>query len=285
MSKDGIRVEEFSIYALGAEAVSYNLKDIHTLAMQVTREKIGGLALEFETELIYSGEGEPYLNIYVARGTKEEPENDRNLIVRPGDWFVILWDEIHLFRDKEFRSTFSFDGLSAPPAENKSVFTEGFQPNEEVLRALGATQEDIDEQKTLMRIAEPALQRFAEKRPPYVPTDAVPATDLETDKTVWLRPEAYESLDVGAKERFRLFEPAVRMASDEQIEALRKKMEAEKTRIVPAAGNLYPEGEGPDVDPETERKIGERIDSQPWMQQAKAELAEKDGGNTREQQL
>lgn len=124
MSKNGIRVEEFNIYSLGAEAVSYHLKDIHTLAMQVTRKNIGILALEFETELIYTADAEPYLNIHVARGPKEEPENDRNLIVRPNDWLVILWDEIHLFKDPEFRSTFSFDGLSAPAEKELREYAE-----------------------------------------------------------------------------------------------------------------------------------------------------------------
>lgn len=237
MSTDGIRVEEFNIFALGGQAVSYHLKNIHTVALQVTEGNIGGLSLELEVELCYYNNGTPFMEAYFARGTNDKPETDRYANVKVGDWFVILWDEIHVFRDKEFRSTFSFDGLS------------------------GISMEEAREQHGLN-----------EERPPYVPTDAVPATDLETDKTVWFRPKAYNSLDNVAKERFRLFEPALRM-------------NAERTQIVPASGNLYPEGEGPKVDAETEQKIGERIDSQPWMQQAKAELQEKDGGNTREQQL
>jgi hypothetical protein len=114
MSKNGIRVEEFNIYMLGAEAVSYHLKDIHTLALQVTREKIGGLSLELEVELTYGVEGEPRLSFWAARGTKNEPENDRNIIVQPGDWLVVLWDEIHKFKDEDFRSTFSFDEMPTP---------------------------------------------------------------------------------------------------------------------------------------------------------------------------
>ena len=190
MSTNGIRVEEFNIYSLGAEAVSYHLKNIHTLALQVTPENIGILCLELETELIYTAEGEPYIVIYVARGTKEEPEQDRNLVVRPTNWLVILWDEIHLFRDKEFRSTFSFDGLSAPAEKELREYAEAdakataalFKPNVEVLSALGATPEDIEEQKVLARIAEPALERAAEKEAEK--TQIVPAVgELDTDES------------------------------------------------------------------------------------------------------
>jgi hypothetical protein len=85
----------------------------------------------------------------VARGTKEEPEDDRTLIVRPTNWLVILWDEIHLFRDPEFRSTFSFDGLSAPPLIDVPALAkemnEGFQEKEQGERkSLGLLQEKLD---------------------------------------------------------------------------------------------------------------------------------------------
>lgn len=179
MSKNGIRVEEFNIYSLGAEAVSYHLKNIHTLALQVTREKIGGLSLELEVELTYGIEGEPRLSFWAARGTKNEPENDRNIIVQPGDWLVILWDEIHMFKDEDFRSTFSFDGLSAP--------------------------------------AEKELREYAE---------------------------------ADAKDTANLFEPPKTVGEQIQQYVVRNQIkfemgDTEKTQIVPAAGNLYPEGEGP----------------------------------------
>lgn len=124
MSGDIIGVEDFNIYTLGAEAVSYHLKDIHTLALQATRENIGILALELAVELLYDG-NDAYFRIRVERGTDENPEAARMLAVHPNDWLVILWDEIHLYRDYEFRNTFSFDGLSAPPIENVPRMTSG----------------------------------------------------------------------------------------------------------------------------------------------------------------
>lgn len=108
----GITVQEFNIFTLGGEAVSYHLKDIHTIALQVTPGNIGILSLEFEVELNYSSEGDPYIDVWVARGSAKNPEGDRGLTFRPDDWIVILWDEIHKFRDPEFKATFSFDGLS-----------------------------------------------------------------------------------------------------------------------------------------------------------------------------
>jgi hypothetical protein len=164
MSKDGIRVEEFNIYSLGAEAVSYHLKDIHTLALQVTEKNIGILCLELETELIYTADGAPYLNVYVARGSKENPENDRGLIVRPTDWLVILWDEIHLFRDPEFRSTFSFDGLSSP--------------------------------------AEKELRDYAEQDVKQTENLFVPMVEKDTGQKVLMRPGVYEQLADEAKSVF-----------------------------------------------------------------------------------
>lgn len=124
MSKNGIRVEEFNIFSLGAEAVSYPQKDIHTLALRVTEENIGGLSLELEVELCYFNDGVPFLEVYLARGTKDEPETDRWAQVKVGDWFVILWDEIHVFRDKEFSSTFTFEGFSAPGEKEMMDYVE-----------------------------------------------------------------------------------------------------------------------------------------------------------------
>lgn len=121
MSTNGIRVEEFNIFALGAEAVSYHLKNIHTVALQVTETNIGVLSLELEVELCYYNDGTPFIEAYFARGTKDQPEVDRYANIKIGSWFVILWDEIHVFRDKEFRSTFSFDGPSTPRMTDEDV--------------------------------------------------------------------------------------------------------------------------------------------------------------------
>lgn len=171
----GITVQEFNIFALGGEAVSYHLKDIHTIALQVTLQNIGILSLEFEVELNYTNEGAPFINVWVARGSAENPERDRSITFRPEDWIVILWDEIHKFRDPEFKATFSFDGLSAPAVE----FVE----------------------KDAAKEIKDALER-----PEWIPNDAIPMVDTTSGNLAWLKPDVYDDLSDDVKKLYRPYE-------------------------------------------------------------------------------
>jgi hypothetical protein len=236
MSQDGIRVEEFNIYSLGAEAVSYHLKDIHTLALQVTEQNIGIVSLELETELLYNNEF-PYLNIAVARGTKEEPEEDRTLIVRPTDWLVILWDEIHLFRDPEFRSTFSFDGLSAPVVTDEEI---------KEIATTAKLRKDVlgpnYHAGSLFKSEgqEPGFYEGIDQEPMEV------RTSNWSGKKVLMRVGTYEALNDAAKKMFGPVEEMRTLAEAQGLEFIEnmnreteEKLEAsETTRIVPAVGTV-----------------------------------------------
>lgn len=104
--------ESLNIYTLGGEAVSYSLKDIHTLALQVTPENVGLLSLEFEAGLRYERNGSPFFTFKGQRDVEREGLEFLVSVVHVTDWIVVLWDELHVFRDKEFRHTFSFDNAA-----------------------------------------------------------------------------------------------------------------------------------------------------------------------------
>lgn len=85
--------------------VSYAPKGIITEAIEVRDENIGKLALEFETELRYYDTGLTWFT-FMADRDAEPPLNSRKLLINVGFWIVVLWGELHVFRDKEFQSTF-----------------------------------------------------------------------------------------------------------------------------------------------------------------------------------
>jgi hypothetical protein len=100
------------LYHLGALSVSYPPRDINTAALQVTPENIGALSVEFHEDLRYeeAGPGRPYFMFRAERANDEEP--DRNAValrVCLGYWIVVLWDQLHVFRDFEFKSTFTIN--------------------------------------------------------------------------------------------------------------------------------------------------------------------------------
>lgn len=97
---------------LGPISATYPPKDIHVQAIQVTRENIGKLALEFEAELWYAEGGLPYFRFDAKRFDDSQSDGQlppANLNVRLDDWIVALWGELHIYRDVDFRNTFLFD--------------------------------------------------------------------------------------------------------------------------------------------------------------------------------
>lgn len=98
---------DVSLGHLGTTRVSYAPKSILSEAIQVTPENIGKLSIEFESELFYREDGAPYFIFWAKRGTDEAPEPRRQLRIVPGVWIIPLWDdELHVYRDVEFRRTF-----------------------------------------------------------------------------------------------------------------------------------------------------------------------------------
>ena len=101
--------KDFNVYHLGSIPVSYPPKGINTHAILVTAENIGALSLEFRVGLIYDKDGTPYFKIRAERGNDEEPESPATLSIYADDWLIVLWDELHVFQDVEFRNTFRMD--------------------------------------------------------------------------------------------------------------------------------------------------------------------------------
>lgn len=101
--------ENFDIFRMGSIAVSYSPKHINTVAALVTPENIGAMSLEFESELYYNSDGEPYFKAKVSRKHSSIADFSRELTIYEGDWLVILWNEIRIFRQEEFEKTFQVD--------------------------------------------------------------------------------------------------------------------------------------------------------------------------------
>jgi hypothetical protein len=100
---------------LGPVSAMYSPKDIHVWALQATRENIGKLALEFESELLYGEGGLPCFRFPAKRFGDTQPDGQLppvRLTVRLGDWIVALWGELHIYRDLDFRNTFDIMAAS-----------------------------------------------------------------------------------------------------------------------------------------------------------------------------
>jgi hypothetical protein len=108
---------------LGPVSATYPPKKINVQAINVTRENIGKLALEFEAELWYAEGSLPYFQFEAKRFDEGQPDGQlppKNLSVRLGDWIVALWGELHIYRDLDFRNTFTFD---IPNADGRHELT------------------------------------------------------------------------------------------------------------------------------------------------------------------
>jgi hypothetical protein len=117
----GFFAKDINLFHFEMRDCSYPPKDIHTMALEVTVENIGALSLEFETELMYHA-GMPFFPVSLARKPKGEDKEGsvRPRQIRLGDWLVVLWDEIHVFRDTEFKYTFRVD----TPAPHTRMYNE-----------------------------------------------------------------------------------------------------------------------------------------------------------------
>lgn len=125
-----LSARDFSGYHLGTTLVSYPPKNINTEALLVTPENIGAVSLELKAELLYDDKDSPYMALEVARGTGQHAVH-RMMTVRVEDWIVVLWDELHVFKDFEFRNTFHFHSekplheLSVDPSSGIEVAQRG----------------------------------------------------------------------------------------------------------------------------------------------------------------
>lgn len=100
--------ESVDLSHLNPGLYSYEPKNIHIQAVQVTPENIGKLSLEFEEEMFYDQQGRPYFVFTAERKSVEEGgEQVSELYVRLTDWIVPLRGELHIYRDITFQNTFT----------------------------------------------------------------------------------------------------------------------------------------------------------------------------------
>lgn len=100
--------ESVDLSHLNPGQYSYEPKNIHIQAVQVTPENIGKLSLEFEEELYYDAQGRPYF-VFTAERVQVEGGELANqvLYARVTDWIVPLRGELHIYRDLTFQNTFT----------------------------------------------------------------------------------------------------------------------------------------------------------------------------------
>lgn len=102
--------ESVDLSHLNPGRYSYEPKNIHIQAVQVTPENIGKLSLEFEEELYYDAQGRPYF-VFTAERVQVEGGELANqvLYARVTDWIVPLRGELHIYRDITFQNTFELE--------------------------------------------------------------------------------------------------------------------------------------------------------------------------------
>lgn len=103
-SADDINLDHFN--PIPAE---YGPRDLKAKAVLVTDDNIGKIAIEFFLDVQYSLD-EPMVH-FTAERTDDEPIK---LMIKPGMWIVLLWGEIHVFRDELFRKTFEIPKIELP---------------------------------------------------------------------------------------------------------------------------------------------------------------------------
>lgn len=166
--------EDFNPVPHNPVIANYGNKDVSAPAVKVTKENIGKIALDLELDVRYTGGqvGVPFLIFWALRHDEDPIE----LTIYPGYWIVLIWGEIHIFRNDVFQHTF-----------------ETTKPNWSVEQP-----EPIDEAEDIKKALE---------RPPWIPNDAILYVEKETGKDVWLRPDVYNDLADNVKDLYELVEP------------------------------------------------------------------------------
>lgn len=106
--------------------IRYAPKNLQAEAIQATEYTIGKLALEFETEIFYSGD-RPYFHFDAKRFDATQPDGQtppQSLCVRLSDWIVPLRGELHVFPDHLLRNSFDVEDVVSPGVPT-NLFIEG----------------------------------------------------------------------------------------------------------------------------------------------------------------
>jgi hypothetical protein len=118
--------EDFDPVPHNPVLASYGNKDITAPAVKVTEKNIGKIALDLEIDLKYIGGG-PTGRPFLAFTAFRHDDDPIDLTIFLDFWIVLIWGEIHIFRDDIFQNTFE---VSAPNWPEKDSETEGMSINQ-----------------------------------------------------------------------------------------------------------------------------------------------------------
>lgn len=107
--------------------VVYVPQDIHTVAVQVSRETMGAMSIEFGVEIMTAQPNHRWLPALLQRRNAKGDQGFIERALNLGEWLVALDEEVHVFPDDTFASTFANDEAPA----HEMVSSEGIMPKEE----------------------------------------------------------------------------------------------------------------------------------------------------------
>jgi hypothetical protein len=112
-----IKASDIDLSNFNPIMADYGPKNVHAPSVLVTEDNIGQIALEFELDVQYLDVTfvRPYIKFYADR-TADDPIE---LMLQPGSWIVLIWNEIHIFRDGLFQKTFDIESLAG--SDNKEA--------------------------------------------------------------------------------------------------------------------------------------------------------------------
>lgn len=233
---DPYEANEIDLTTFSPVLANYGPKGIYAPAALVTEDNIGQIALQFERDVLYpfpNGSGIPYIRIMASRTTDEPIE----LNIAPGFWIVLIWNEIHIFKDGLFQKTFQID-ISTEPEK-------------------GLTKEEFEDRLEAVskHIAEPAIPRVgpdyhagslykSEGQDPSFYAGAIDQEQMEVRTSNWsgkkilMRPGVYDQLSDEAKKMFGWVEELRKLADAGSLElydasTMPSSGEAEKTQFIP----------------------------------------------------
>lgn len=171
---------EIDLSTFNPVLASYGPKSIQATAALVTEDNIGQIALQFERDVLYWPEDiaciNPYIRFLAVRNTEEPIE----LTVRPGFWIVLIWNEIHVFKDGLFQKTFEVSSMS----DEKVQETPEGMDSTQIMPSVGQMVESLSDGTML---PPGKYEKFIEK---------------SSGKQVQFREGVYDQLSEGAQKAF-----------------------------------------------------------------------------------
>lgn len=177
---DPYEAREIDLSTFNPVFASYGPKSIYAPAALVTEDNIGQIALQLERDVLYPfesmpGAGAPFIKFMAKRHIEEPIE----LTIYPGCWIVLIWNEIHVFKDGLFQKTFEISSTSG----EKPQAWPGPEPTQ-IMPSVGQMVESLSDGTML---PPGKYEKFIEK---------------SSGKQVQFREGVYDQLSEGAQKAF-----------------------------------------------------------------------------------